>query len=545
MTISSVEMHNRVIRQLENSHIKISSENEWFKQCVDFFMSDNPNCDAKDLSSMVIEQLSLSDFQEIALFSLPANLNNCDKKMLNGKYCLQVNTILDVGQSCYSQYNIIAKRDTSNTEIGDNKPAPWEPKSHRMLKMMCSDGKQDIVAMEYEPLHCLKEPFIPGFKIVVIGPVEYRKGVLLLKSSNVHFIGGEVEHLLIKNAPLNVLCRALNKPELENPYVFSNIEVENAVMEAQEPHDIPLRQIENVSTVGIREQDSGIPPTCTNQSNSNNGIGNRIITYDDFFDGDDDDLLYLTQMAEIETQLTQSNNIVNSVPPQTFDAHQHNIKVNKTNISAPKNNNIITNKKPLITAKQTKISDMLGPSTSSTSSRNSFAESTRCQNDNNIDNSHMAVKHTSGKRIASSPVYTETKRASIELHTPVDDWDDMDMDIDVLNPLIKVLNSASIVKNSKIQVKQNEWICSGIVMDESKHEEVEFSSEVLERLIGISSEEVLQLKNNPLNCAPLKEKIEKGIKGAYRKMHLFKGKVTLTYSLDGKKKPIITDMVIV
>jgi len=60
--------------------------------------------------------------------------------------------------------------------------------------------------------------------------------------------------------------------------VFSNIEVENAVMEAQEPCDIPLRQIENVSTVSIREQDSGIPPTCTNQSNSNNGTGNRIIT---------------------------------------------------------------------------------------------------------------------------------------------------------------------------------------------------------------------------------------------------------------------------
>lgn len=47
------------------------------------------------------------------------------------------------------------------------------------------------------------------FQIVVIGPVEYRKGVLLLKSNSVRFIGGEVEHLLIKNAPLNVLCRAL------------------------------------------------------------------------------------------------------------------------------------------------------------------------------------------------------------------------------------------------------------------------------------------------------------------------------------------------
>lgn len=43
MAISNIEMHNRVTRHLENSHIIISSENEWFKQCVDFFMSDNPN----------------------------------------------------------------------------------------------------------------------------------------------------------------------------------------------------------------------------------------------------------------------------------------------------------------------------------------------------------------------------------------------------------------------------------------------------------------------------------------------------------------------
>lgn len=44
MTISNIEMHNRISRQLENSHsIIISPTNEWFKQCVDFFMSDNPN----------------------------------------------------------------------------------------------------------------------------------------------------------------------------------------------------------------------------------------------------------------------------------------------------------------------------------------------------------------------------------------------------------------------------------------------------------------------------------------------------------------------
>lgn len=43
MTISNTEMHNCVSRQLENSHFIISPRNEWFKQCVDFFMSNNPN----------------------------------------------------------------------------------------------------------------------------------------------------------------------------------------------------------------------------------------------------------------------------------------------------------------------------------------------------------------------------------------------------------------------------------------------------------------------------------------------------------------------
>lgn len=61
--------------------------------------------------------------------------------------------------------------------------------------------------------------------------------------------------------------------------MFSNIEVENAVMEVHEPRDvIPPRQIENVSTVGIREQNSLIPPTRTNQNNNSNRTGSEIIT---------------------------------------------------------------------------------------------------------------------------------------------------------------------------------------------------------------------------------------------------------------------------
>jgi len=61
--------------------------------------------------------------------------------------------------------------------------------------------------------------------------------------------------------------------------MFSNIEVENAVMEVHEPRDIiPPRQIENVCTIGIGEQNFTTPPTSTNQNNNSNRTGSGIIT---------------------------------------------------------------------------------------------------------------------------------------------------------------------------------------------------------------------------------------------------------------------------
>lgn len=44
ITMSNLEMYNQVSRHLENnSNIAISSENEWYKKCVDFFVSNDPN----------------------------------------------------------------------------------------------------------------------------------------------------------------------------------------------------------------------------------------------------------------------------------------------------------------------------------------------------------------------------------------------------------------------------------------------------------------------------------------------------------------------
>lgn len=172
----------------------------------------------------------------------------------------------------------------------------------------------------------------------------------------------------------------------------------------------------------------------------------------------------MTQVAEIETNIAQSS----TTPVQTTKAQKHNTKINKPPLSVPKVSNIETNKKPT-TVRQTKISDLLGSSTSKTSTSYSHQV---------VESNSLINKQASGKRVASSPVNTETKKLSVEFHDPEDIWDDFDMDVDVLNTSTKVLNCASVFKNSKIQVKQDEWICSGIVMEGTKQEEVEFSSEV-------------------------------------------------------------------
>lgn len=204
----------------------------------------------------------------------------------------------------------------------------------------------------------------------------------------------------------------------------------------------------------------------------------------------------MTQVIENETEIAQYNNTVKSPPLQAFNVQQHNIKKeHKPTISLPNNNRVVTNRKAATTTRQTKITNILGPSTSRASSSNSLISTASHQNDKSVKVSSTAVKQTSGKRIASSPLQTDKKRPSVEPYIPEDIWDDINMDIEDSNPLIKVLKCTPVYKNSKIQVKQNEWVCSGTVIDENKHVEVEFSSKV-------SCIHFIYLSNIKL-CAPI------------------------------------------
>ncbi|XP_050522458.1 recQ-mediated genome instability protein 1-like isoform X2 [Daktulosphaira vitifoliae] len=534
MAIPTSELYNLVSRHLNNINVVVSQENEWFKQCVDFFKFNDPNATISDLSVMVREQLSLADFKQIALSSLPANINSKENIVLNGKFCLQVNEIINVGQSCYSQYNIILKKDISNSEINDSKIAVWEPTLHRILKMSCTDGQQDIFAMEYEPLICLKEPFVPGFKITIIGPVEFRKGVLLLKSKNVHFIGGEVDHMLISNAPLNVLCRSLQKPELENPYAFSDIEVEKTVEQNLETEN-------NFSRNNMSNQNKRNEHVINPISNSN--LSDNYSHYEDFMDDDEeDDLLCLSQITEIESHIIQTSNITEAptLSKELCKTTQKSSSNCNDNFSISINTN--TNKSDKtnenIQLKQNQITDIFRPSHSKS---NNLTVNSVHKFNTSTDTNNSSNAQVTGKREASgSPLQAQTKRPSLEYKVADKDLNISNTELFV-NSNNKIFNSVKVVKLSKIQVKQSEWICSGTIICDSKQEDVEFSPLVLESLIGISSHEVVPLRENPSKYPLLKEKIEKGIKGAERKLYLYNGKMTLKY-FSNEKKPIVISL---
>ena len=145
--------------------------------------------------------------------------------------------MLNIGQSAYSQHLKITKGQESNTEVSADRkiPSKWEPKGKRMLQLKLTDGAQVIQAIEEVLIPQLHLDLIPGTKMLLKGPLECRRGVVILKPSNVELLGGEVSDLVGINAPENVLARIIGKTENPNP-VYGSYSLQTANVEADQ-HD--------------------------------------------------------------------------------------------------------------------------------------------------------------------------------------------------------------------------------------------------------------------------------------------------------------------
>ncbi|KAG7332131.1 hypothetical protein KOW79_003965 [Hemibagrus wyckioides] len=197
-------------------HIQVPQA--WLDACVEWVTVEAGGAalHQTELNQQVLDQWLITDLRGLAHPVLPAGISEVEKMELNGCYCLQMDSLLDVSQPAYSQLQRLRGSDCSNDEVTAVTQAtqrPWEAKPTRMLMLQLTDGVQDLEAIEYRPVPALSANLPPGTKLQVVGLVMVRLGVLLLKPENVKVLGGEVEEIMEVNSQSRVICRTLGLPE--------------------------------------------------------------------------------------------------------------------------------------------------------------------------------------------------------------------------------------------------------------------------------------------------------------------------------------------
>jgi len=194
---------------------------EWLFACVEWIKE---NYATNQLTSAFLKKelhgqwldANLTDMESSCL---PANLLNQKLKTLTGQFGLQINSVQDIGESSYSQYNKLKKRENENTNVSatdsNQVMQTWEPKPRRCLYLSLTDGCQQIFGMEVVAIPALSLAIKPGAKIIVKGPVDCRRGVLLLKPAHVKILGGEVDTLVVENSQEKLLSRNLGSEKHE------------------------------------------------------------------------------------------------------------------------------------------------------------------------------------------------------------------------------------------------------------------------------------------------------------------------------------------
>ncbi|KAJ1372362.1 hypothetical protein KIN20_034501 [Parelaphostrongylus tenuis] len=201
---------------------------EWISNVLAFLISffeaelkgyapENP----KSVASLMYEQWKYTDISD-STYPLLKQLGidgNAHKVYVRQPLVLQVTSIVDIGASFHSQFCALVHEFVDNTGF---EPLPdmergrgledFEAKPRRMLSFTVSDGETTLRAIEYHSIKSLSLLTKPGCKILLIPPILCRKGVFLLKPSNVQLLGGDVQSLFMTGRPLQVMSEKLNLP---------------------------------------------------------------------------------------------------------------------------------------------------------------------------------------------------------------------------------------------------------------------------------------------------------------------------------------------
>ncbi|CAB3977315.1 recQ-mediated genome instability 1 [Paramuricea clavata] len=182
---------------------------EWLEACISWLKSrgtarGNLNMQLKD---DIYEQWLMSDLSESGSNCLPDQISTLPSTSIQRIVALQMNSIVNIGASAYSQLKKLKNEVNENTSVDENRTQTWQPQPCRMLKLELTDGEQTIEGMEYQPMTKLSTDLIPGTKVLINADTLCRSGMLFLTDENIEILGGQVQNLTEENSQLNILNR--------------------------------------------------------------------------------------------------------------------------------------------------------------------------------------------------------------------------------------------------------------------------------------------------------------------------------------------------
>ncbi|XP_040568645.1 recQ-mediated genome instability protein 1 [Lepeophtheirus salmonis] len=295
-----MSLFDEVSRHFAEKHLNVSKE--WLEACISWCLEQNVSS-VKNISySQWLEtDISVDGTQEKPLFPSQETLSS---KLLPKKYTVQVQSCYDVATPAYSQLHKLKKSNLENASVcadaeDQNFKASWQPKPARMLYFVFHDGFKTLKGVEHESLiNVLPDPILPGLKLTIQGPLDIRRGHIMLVKKSIKVLGGQVEEMVQNNNLINVLSTLLENPEhrLSNKF----------------PECINFRgKPGKIKFVGSKPKGS-IFESSSIQRKDNSNCGKRTPNP---FDDDNDDIFSEMQIPNEELSTTSTPNVIRDEGP--------------------------------------------------------------------------------------------------------------------------------------------------------------------------------------------------------------------------------------
>ncbi|XP_063895218.1 recQ-mediated genome instability protein 1-like [Helicoverpa armigera] len=475
------------VRQYLASHYMYVVD-DWLAGCVEYLSEDTENNYTEaDIKNLAKEQWLLNDLKDICPGSLPANLKGEMKTVLNGNFVLQINAVIDIGTPAYQQYLKLQRVNMENVEATTN----YEDKisSHRMLKLYLTDGVQEICGLEYKPMRNLSADITPGCKILIKGPVDCRRGQLLLTESAIELLGGEVQEIGVSNSLAGQLSTKLGLPMTQEPDPNTTISIPRNT-NIPTPHTtMPPAFVQPAPTF---DQSNHQHSRNINQHPSN--IDQHPTNLDQQPNFADDDI-DIDQLAALEEQLIDNPG---KRPLVTETTHpEKRLKTETVNQSDdyPDDNDIFFNEDE------------------------DYLREIEAEIGGNVP------QNTGSNKVSTEPfVYLKQIK---ELS-----------DSDKLGKVFKIKGQVMSLL-SKLSVSKEGWSLKCTIVDGTDSLDVEFTSDVLSKLVGYTPTEMNAIKKQMATKPELKEKAISALLKAKESLQVLYCIIELTI----QEVPRITDLI--